>query len=171
MTASAADSSVRKPDWACCWRRWPSKSKGNVTMARTSAPPSRANRASTGAAPVPVPPPSPARMKTISAPAQNEAIFSASSSAAARPRSGSPPVPRPRVRRAPSTNLCAAADASRACESVLTARISTPSSTLASRALTALQPAPPTPHTLMEIFFLSAGSSILSSVGSVIIRP
>ena len=163
MTASAWALRSCKPLWACAWRRSPSKSKGRVIRASTRAPLSRAIRAKTGAAPVPVPPPRPARRKRMSAPAQKERIFSTSSSAAARPTAGSPPAPRPWVRLAPRTNLAGVAQASRAWESVLTARNSTSVKPAWQAKPAALQPAPPRPKTLRTICFLRAGSAGFST--------
>lgn len=73
-----------------------------------------------------LPPPIPAVIKIMSASWTAIASASCDSSAACSPRLGFPPVPRPRVSSCPICSLSCAADVSSACESVLTARNSTP---------------------------------------------
>ena len=105
MTASQTLRSASIPSSACLSRRPPSKLKGSVTNAMTSAPDSAAISATIGIAPLPVPPPMPAMRKTRSQPFTTWVIFSRSASAASRPRSGSPPAPRPRVTLMPIRTL------------------------------------------------------------------
>ena len=104
----------------------------------------------TGAAPVPVPPPSPAVTNTMSAPFSASFSSSRLSSAAERPTFGSAPAPRPRVTFAPIWIFTSASDISSACASVLTAMNSHPESPASTIRLTALEPPPPTPTTLMS---------------------
>ena len=107
---------------AACWtRRRPSKEKGMVASAKTSAPWLLANSAQTGAAPLPTPPPSPAQMMTICAPANAELNSADASSAASAPTSGSPPVPSPRAVFEPMRILRSATELPRETLSVLMA--------------------------------------------------
>ena len=151
MTIWVSTFSLRRwmPCSACTARRRPSKPNGRVTTPMVSAPMDLATSAMTGAAPVPVPPPLPAVMKTMSAPLSTSSISSRCSSAAWRPTSGSLPAPRPRVSSRPMSSLTSASLISSAWASVLTAMNSTPLSPASIMRLTALQPPPPTPTTLM----------------------
>jgi len=97
MSASTCSRSRSIPDSACELRRFPSKWKGRVTTATTSAPASFAILARIGEAPVPVPPPMPAVMKTMSVPSKRTRASSWDSSAAFSPTSGLAPAPSPRV--------------------------------------------------------------------------
>jgi hypothetical protein len=134
---------------ACNIRRLPSKAKGLVTTATVSAPSSLARLATTGAAPEPVPPPRPEVTNTISAPSSASRIFSVSSSAAFRPTSGFAPAPNPLVSFEPSWSFTGACDIFSAWVSELAAMNSTPSTLARIMRLTALQPPPPTPITLI----------------------
>ncbi len=149
MTVSTQSFRSLRPISAWEDRRRPSKVNGLVTTAMVSAPSSDDSDAMMGAAPVPVPPPSPAVMNTMSAPSSCSMIRSVSSSAAARPTSGLAPAPRPLVSLPPSCSLIWAALRSRACRSVLAAMNSIPSTRAWIIRLTALQPPPPTPTTLI----------------------
>src|SRR5579862_1151643 len=130
-------------------RRLPSNAKGLVTTATLNAPSSLASEATTGAAPEPVPPPRPEVMKIMSEPSRASMILSVSSSAALRPTSGLAPAPRPLVSFAPSCSLTGAWHNFSAWRSVLAAINSTPSTLARIMRLTALQPPPPTPMTLI----------------------
>mmetsp|Transcript_5872 Transcript_5872/g.8535 ORF Transcript_5872/g.8535 Transcript_5872/m.8535 type:complete len:267 (-) Transcript_5872:216-1016(-) len=134
---------------ACRILRFPSNSKGFVTMATVKAPSSLAISETTGAAPDPVPPPIPAVTKHKSVPSIIMARSSRDSSAAKRPTSGLPPAPSPLVTSAPifSTFAPNALLRPRACASVLIAQYSTPPTCASNIRSTALQPPPPTPNT------------------------
>ncbi len=138
------------PSSACAMRFLPSNSKGLVTAPTVRAPIScLAISAITGAAPVPVPPPSPQVMKIMSAPFSESLISSRDSAAAPAPTSGLAPAPRPLVRLWPMPILTSASQAWRACASVLTATNSTPRRPASTMRLTAFEPPPPTPTTLI----------------------
>ena len=174
MTVSTQPTNSESACSACIMRRLPSKAKGLVTTATVSAPSSLASEATTGAEPLPVPPPRPAVMKTMSEPSSASMIFSVSSSAALRPTSGLAPAPSPLVSLAPICSFTGACDSLSACRSVLAAMNSTPSTLARIMRLTALQPPPPTPITL--IFAPSNRSSlneILSadSFGVIVFPP
>src|SRR5262249_45766689 len=149
MTVSTAPIRSSSACSACIMRRLPSKANGFVTTATVSAPSSLASEATTGAAPEPVPPPRPDVMKILSAPSSASIILSVSSSAALRPTSGLAPAPRPFVNFAPSCNFIGACESFNACRSVLAVMNSTPSTFARIIRLTALQPPPPTPITLI----------------------
>src|SRR5580704_7236133 len=149
MTVSTLPMSSPSACSACSIRRLPSKANGLVTTATVSAPNSLAKFATTGAAPLPVPPPSPAVTKTMSAPSSASRIFSVSSSAALRPTSGLAPAPSPFVNLAPSCSFTGACESLSACKSVLAAMNSTPSTLARIMRLTAFEPPPPTPITLI----------------------
>ena len=138
------------PFWAWATRFFPSKEKGRVTMPTVSTPMSRAMRATTGAPPVPVPPPMPAVMKTISVLASSRSrISSMDSSVAACPISGWLPAPRPLVSSGPSCTRLGTGLLSRAWASVLQITKLTSLMPCRNMWLTALQPPPPMPKTLM----------------------
>src|SRR5262245_22486177 len=137
------------PASACSARLRPSKANGLVTTATVRMPRSFAIEATTGAEPVPVPPPSPAVTNTMSAPSITFWRRSRSSRAAFRPISGSEPAPSPAVSRAPSWSLTVAGDERRACRSVLATTKSTPVKSAPIMRLTALDPPPPSPITLI----------------------
>ena len=127
------------------WR--PSKAKGMVTMPIVSMPISLATRATTGPAPVPVPPPIDAVTKAILVPSLNiSRIRSNDFSASSRPLSGSPPAPKPS---SPSCSLTGTGQFTSCWLSVLHTRNVTFSMPSSHIFLTALQPPPPTPTTLM----------------------
>ncbi len=138
-------------------RRLPSNANGLVTTATLNAPNSLASEATTGAAPLPVPPPRPEVMKIMSEPSSASMIFSVSSRAALRPTSGLAPAPSPLVNFAPSCNFTGACESLSACRSVLAVMNSTPSTLARIMRLTALQPPPPTPITLI---FAGCSSSL-----------
>jgi len=102
MTVSAVSLRLSSPCKAFWALPGPSQRKGVNTTATVSAPISRAQLATTGAAPVPVPPPIPAVMNTMSAPWRLARISSLLSSAATAPRSALPPAPSPRMLMGPS---------------------------------------------------------------------
>src|SRR5208282_5538932 len=158
MTVSTQATSSASACSACTIRRLPSKENGLVTTATAREPSSLASEATTGAAPEPVPPPRPAVMNTMSAPSSASMIFSVSSSAALRPMSGLAPAPRPLVSFAPICSFTCAAESWSACWSVFAAINSTPSTFARIMRLTALDPPPPTPITL--ILAASAWSSL-----------
>mmetsp|Transcript_33565 Transcript_33565/g.64280 ORF Transcript_33565/g.64280 Transcript_33565/m.64280 type:complete len:328 (-) Transcript_33565:293-1276(-) len=136
---------------ACDTRRRPSKLNGVVTMPTVRIPMDLAMLAITGAAPLPVPPPIPAVTNTMSEPRTTASIASLLSSAARCPISGFPPAPRPRVSCAPicSCRSGGMVDVASACASVFTIQNSTPSNCASIMRLTALEPPPPVPITLM----------------------
>ena len=138
------------PASACDIRRWPSNSNGLVITPTVRMPRSRAARAITGAAPVPVPPPIPAVIKTMLQSANSVITSSMLSSAAARPISGFEPAPKPWVIALPSWILRLANEWASAWPSVLATKKSTPSRSALIMLLTALQPAPPTPTTVIR---------------------
>ena len=150
MTLSTDSRSSTRPRSAWVARRLPSNLNGLVTTAIVSAPSSLARLAITGAAPVPVPPPRPAVTKTMSAPSSTSISLSVSSSAACRPTFGSAPAPSPLVSLAPIWTFTAASFSRKACTSVLATMNSTPSRPARTMRLTALQPPPPTPTTLIR---------------------
>src|SRR5208282_4911597 len=158
ITVSTQATSSARACSACTMRRLPSKENGLVTTATARAPISLASEATTGAAPEPVPPPRPAVMNTMSAPSSTSMIFSVSSSAALRPMSGFAPAPSPFVSFAPICSFTGAAESWSACWSVFAAMNSTPSTFARIMRLTALEPPPPTPITL--ILAASAWSSL-----------
>ena len=127
----------------------PSQRNGVSTTATVSAPNSRAQLATMGAAPVPVPPPMPPVMKTMSAPWSWARISSRLSSAATAARSALPPAPSPRMLMGPSGTFTWALLWARLCWSVFMAMNWTPVTPLWIIRSMALQPAPPTPTTLM----------------------
>ena len=149
MIVSTFSFSFAMPDSACTERRRPSKPNGRVTTPIVSAPICLAISATTGAPPVPVPPPLPAVMNTMSAPFSTSSISWRCSSAAWRPMSGSEPAPRPRVSLRPMSSFTSASDNNSDCASVLIAMNSTPFNPASIMRLTALQPPPPTPTTLI----------------------
>ena len=149
MTVSANSSIRSMPSWATSLRRSPSKPNGRVTTAMVSAPQRFAASATTGAAPVPVPPPMPAAMKTMSTPLKWLTSSSRLSSAACAPRSGSPPTPSPPDSMSPIRMLTGALENSSCCASVLIVTNCTPRIWASIIRLTALQPPPPTPTTLI----------------------
>ena len=116
-----------------------------------SAPISRAIFATTGAEPVPVPPPIPAVTNTIFAPLRILLIASLSSSAAFSPIRGSPPAPSPCVIFCPMARRLFAFDLFRACKSVFNAMKSTFFISASIIRLTALEPPPPQPTTLIIV--------------------
>ena len=119
-----------------------------------------------GAAPVPVPPPIPAVIKTISDPSNKSVISSRVSSADLCPTSGLPPAPSPLVSFSPIWTFVSALHLFRACLSVLTAINCTPFKSASIILLTALQPPPPTPMTLMtaELSWPVSNCSIINSL-------
>src|SRR5688572_18873338 len=96
----------------------------------------------------------PAAMKTMWASASAARISSPASSAAASPTSGSEPAPSPSVRLTPSWMRNSALDEASACMSVLATTNFTLASPAAIMLFTTLQPAPPTPMTVMRGFIL-----------------
>jgi len=86
---------------------------------------------------------------TMSAPRTASLSSSRLSSAASRPMRGSAPAPRPRVIVPPMWIFTSASQPVSACASVLTAMNSTPRTPWSIMRLTALEPPPPTPMTLM----------------------
>ena len=149
MRVSTAGFRFSMPASALRMRTRPSKVKGLVTTPTVRMPISLAHWATMGAAPVPVPPPIPAVMNTMSAPRRASWIRSRLSSAALRPISGSAPAPRPLVSLSPIWILLSPLFMARACLSVFTEMNSTPWSPYWTIRFTALQPAPPTPMTLI----------------------
>ncbi len=149
IRVSTCSLSFSMPSSAMARRRLPSKAKGLVTTPMVSAPLLLASSAMTGAAPVPVPPPIPQVTKTMSEPDRISRKSSEDSSAAFSPISGSPPAPSPRVNLSPMRTRCGASLISNAWASVLTATKSTPRSPSAIMRLTAFEPPPPTPTTLI----------------------
>ena len=125
----------------------PSFLNGMVTTATVRMPRSLAILAMTGEAPVPVPPPMPAVMKTIlvSGVRSFSAMMSWDSMAAFRPSVGFVPAPRP----SPSWILIGTLLFSRACRSVLQTMKLQPWTFWLYMYVTALQPPPPTPMTLI----------------------
>ena len=147
---STASRIFSSPSVACALRRRPSNWNGMVTMPTVRMSISRAACAMTGAAPVPVPPPMPAVMKTMLVLLPiNSLTSSRVSIAALRPTSGKEPAPCPPVRVAPSWTLTGTGLASRAWASVLQTMKSTPWMPRSYMVLTALEPPPPTPMTLI----------------------
>ena len=139
-----------RPSVACWLRRRPSNKKGTVTMPTVKMPRSLHAWAITGAAPVPVPPPMPAVKNTMLVSVPNK--FSTSSRlsiAAFLPTSGREPAPCPPVSVAPSCTLRGTGLMSNAWASVLQTMKSTPLMPFWYMVLTALEPPPPTPITLM----------------------
>ncbi len=114
------------------------------------APTSFAISATTGAAPVPVPPPIPAAINTMSQPFKRSYRSSRDSCAASRPMEGSPPTPRPRARRSPILTFSGTSRCIRCCASVFIATYSTPGILCLYILVTALDPPPPTPMTLIR---------------------
>src|SRR5262249_5077480 len=157
ISVSTTCGSSARPASAWSARLRPSNTKGLVTTATVRIPSSLATDATMGAEPVPVPPPSPAVTNTMSAPSSTFWRRSRSSIAAFLPISGSDPAPSPAVRRAPSWSFTAAGEARRACESVLATMNSTPVNSAPIIRLTAFEPPPPRPMTL--ILATSPGSS------------
>src|SRR5688500_13221110 len=151
-------------------RRWPSNWNGLVTTPTVRMPLSRTARATTGAAPVPVPPPMPAVMKAMCAPDRWSLISSSVSSAAARPISGCEPAPRPCVTATPIWMRRSALVIESAWASVLATTKSTPCSPASIMLLTALQPAPPTPKTVI-LGFSSVMSGIFRLILIVLVLP
>ena len=150
ISVSTSSRSSSTPREATSARRRPSKLNGFVTTPTVSAPISCASLATTGAAPVPVPPPSPAVTKTMSAPFSASFSSSRLSSAAERPTEGSAPAPRPRVTSEPIGIFTSASHISSACASVLIAMNSQPERPASTMRLTAFEPPPPTPTTLIS---------------------
>ncbi len=144
------------PTSACVARMLPSKENGEVMIPTVRMPMSLAAFAITGAAPVPVPPPIPAVTKHIFVPFSSIFVISAMLSCAARwPISGSAPAPNPSVREAPSCTLLGTGLWYKACASVLHTMKSTPLTPTWVMWLTAFEPPPPTPITLItELRFL-----------------
>ena len=142
------------PMSATARRLLPSIENGFVTTATVRIPSSFATCATTGAAPVPVPPPMPAVMNSMSQPSISSITRSRSSIAACRPTSGSAPAPRPLVMFEPICSVVLTFDFFSTCASVFRQMNSTPSMPVLSMWSTALQPAPPTPSTLMTALWL-----------------
>ena len=134
-------------------RRAPSKLKGSVAKARTSASVLAATSATMAAVALPVPPPSPTTRMIKSMSPIMRAMALRSASAAALPISTSPPAPRPRVTERPITSFSAMGDWLSACTSVLIAARRTSPRSSNFRPSTAFVPAPPTP---MILIFRSA---------------
>jgi hypothetical protein len=103
----------------------------------------------TGAAPVPVPPPMPQVTKTMSAPFSTALSSSTDSSPAFLPIPGSPPDPSPLVSLSPMRRRWGALESIRDCASVLIATNSTPWMPRSIMRLTAFEPPPPIPKTLI----------------------
>ena len=166
MRVSTAERRDSMASMACCLRRRPSKEKGVVTMATVKMPIDLATLATTGAAPEPVPPPMPAVTKTMSEPATAASMAALLSAAAFCPMAGLPPAPRPRVRAVPSWSLLdgRTGETSRAWASVLKTKKSTPVRSDLSIRLTALEPPPPTPMTLIEAWL--AGRGVVAGAGA-----
>ena len=139
-----------RPSVACWLRRRPSNKNGTVTMPTVKMPRSLHAWAMTGAAPVPVPPPIPAvkNAMRVSVPSRSS-TSSRLSIAAFLPTSGRAPAPCPPVRVAPSCTLRGTGLMSKAWASVLQTMKSTPLMPFWNMVLTALEPPPPTPITLM----------------------
>ena len=97
-----------------------------MTTPTVKTPNSRANSATTGAAPVPVPPPIPAVINTMSEPFKTSIISSRLSNAAWRPISGLPPPPKPPVKTTPNCISLSEFILLRACTSVLAQTNCTP---------------------------------------------
>ena len=141
------NSSSPRSAWSILF--FPSNLNGFVTIATVRAPNPWAISAITGAAPVPVPPPKPHVTKTISAPLRASSISFLLSSAASLPTSGSAPAPKPSVIDAPIWSFVSAKLVFNTCKSVFATINSTPLSPDSIILLTALQPPPPTPITLI----------------------
>ena len=150
INVSTSLASQFKPLFACCCRWCPSKGNGFVTTPTVKQPKScLAIRATTGAPPVPVPPPIPAATNAKSVPASASRTSSALSSKQAIPNSGTPPTPIPFANLSPTrSRRCESANAN-ACASVFVAMYSTPGIRLRYIRVTAFDPPPPTPTTLM----------------------
>ena len=147
--------------------RFPSKRNGMVTIPTVSMPSSLLTRAMTGAAPVPVPPPIPAVMNVILVPSLSICLIeSRLSSAAWRAFAGLLPAPSPSV---PSCKSTGTGESLRAWLSVLQSTNDT--SCMPSRYiwLTALPPPPPTPITLMIVFFDSFSGVQKSTIGLILL--
>ena len=127
----------------------PSNEKGRVTTATVRAPSSWATLARTGAAPLPVPPPMPAVRKIMSIPRTISRKSSSDSSADCRPNSGFPPTPNPLLTLSPIRTRVSAWQRASAWASVFIPTNSTPEIRASTMRSTALQPAPPTPTTLI----------------------
>ncbi len=169
ITVSAVFLSLACDSVAFCQRILPSTVKGNVTTATVTAPASLATSATTGAAPEPVPPPRPHVTKTRSAPCKAEAISSTLSFAEFSPTLGSEPAPSPPVSSAPSRTFLSATEYRRSCASVFIVIVSEPSTPISDKRVIVLQPAPPTPTTLIEVLklsmsFINCWSTSLSSL-------
>ena len=96
-----------------------------------------------------MPPPIPHVTKTISAPSKASSISFLFSNAASLPISGLAPAPSPSVSSTPNCNFNGAKELFNTCKSVLATIKSTPLSPDSIILLTALQPPPPTPITLI----------------------
>ena len=130
-----------------------SKKNGIVTTPIVRSPRSLATLATTGAAPVPVPPPIVAVTNTIFVRSSSSwLMLSMLLSASARPTSGLLPAPRP----APSCNFTGTGDCFSEALSVLQTANDTPWMPSLYMRLTALQPPPPTPITLMMSCIMSS---------------
>ena len=149
ISVSTLSRSSSMPIIAWSARLRPSKPNGLVTTPTVSAPSSRAISATIGAPPVPVPPPSPAVTNTMSEPLIASFSSSRLSVAAAFPTSGFAPAPRPRVDSAPMWTFMSASTTRSAWASVFAAMKSTPLRPASTMRLTAFDPPPPTPTTLI----------------------
>jgi len=107
-------------------------------------------RAITGAAPVPVPPPSVAAIKTMSVFLSRASICGVAASAACLPRATSPPVLSPWVTVSPICRRTGARVPLSSLSDVLMEIKSTPTMPDSIIRLTALEPPPPTPITLIR---------------------
>ena len=169
VTRAWADfSSSRSAKLACKLRRRPSKEKGKVAKTTTNAPASRAQRATSGAAPDPVPPPSPTQIKTRRRPRKTPSISSRDPCPASAPNSGSPPQPSPCVKALPNCNFVPAMDPCSPRTSQFMLTNSTP--TMPSKAILSitLLPAPPIPNTLTAPPKVWAAASALSRLNLII---
>src|ERR1035437_11102613 len=149
MRVSTQGSILAMPSSAFFMRWRPSKPNGLVQTAMVNAPAALAAWATIGAAPVPVPPPMPHVTNTMPVSPTISFISSRLSSADLMPLVGSPPAPRPRVRRLPICRRSDGSDRARACASVFIVMNSTPRTSFLTMRVTALQPPPPTPMTLI----------------------
>ena len=124
-----------------------------VTTPIVSKPIFFATLATTGAEPVPVPPPMLAVINTMRVPSFSSFSISLTFfSASERPISGTPPAPKP----SPNMIFTGTGDGASDLLSVLHTASVTPSMPSLYMFLTALQPPPPTPITLMMPFDLSS---------------
>jgi len=143
-----------------------------------SAPSSRADFATIGAAPVPVPPPRPTVIKTMSHPLTAFLISSSFSRAASSPIWGMDPAPRPRVLCLPMRILVSATVRERCWASVLIATRRAPWIPSSFIRVMVLEPLPPHPITAISVFnslriwsrssgfFMFSGESSLTRVSA-----